>query len=122
MKIWSVLEPKEKKSFIFFISLIAVTALVELLGIGLILPFTSMIMNDSSNIFPNFFNFDFVINLEKKLLIYYFCLTLLIIFLLKNVYLGFFYFYEGVFLNSTIHNISTRIFKKILDNQLVSKQ
>ena len=66
MKIWSVLEPKEKKSFIFFISLIAVTALVELLGIGLILPFTSIIINDSSNIFPNFFNFDFVINLEKS--------------------------------------------------------
>ena len=122
MKIWSVLEPKDKKRFIFFISLIVVTSLVELLGIGLILPFTSMIINESSNIFLNFLDFDFIVKLKKELLIYYFCITLLIIFLLKNIYLGFFYFYEGVFLNSTIHNISTRIFKKILDNQIIDNQ
>ena len=118
MKIWSVLDQKEKKRFIIFIFLIVITALVELLGIGLILPFTSMVINSSSNIVQEFLNVRLNLYLEKELLIYYFCFLLIAIFLLKNIYLGFFYFYEGVFLNSTIQNVSSRIFKRVLDNQL----
>ena len=122
MIIWSVLEQKEKKSFIIFIFLIVITALVELLGIGLILPFTSMIINNSSNIVQEFLNVRLNLYLEKELLIYYFCFLLFVVFLLKNIYLGFFHFYEGVFLNSTIHNVSSRIFKKVLDNQINNDQ
>ena len=122
MIIWSVLEQKEKKSFIIFIFLIVITALVELLGIGLILPFTSMIINNSSNIVQEFLNVRLNLYIEKELLIYYFCFLLFVVFLLKNIYLGFFHFYEGVFLNSTIHNVSSRIFKKVLDNQINNDQ
>jgi ATP-binding cassette, subfamily B, bacterial PglK len=118
MKIWSIFETREKKKFIIFLLLILLATLVELLGIGLILPFTSMIVNDTSNFYSFFLKFNFIKNIEKENLKYYFCLVLLIVFLLKNLYLGFFYYYEGVFLNLMIHNISIRIFKNILDNQL----
>lgn len=122
MKILSILETREKKKFFIFLLLILLTALVELLGIGLILPFTSMIVNENSNFFSFFLKFNFFEILDKNTLKYFFCLFLLSVFLLKNLYLGFFYYYEGIFLNSTIHNISTRIFKKILDNKLKSSK
>ena len=89
-KVYLTLPHNQRKNFFFIIFLIIFQVFLEMLGIGLILPVISIILD------PNFFyeKIDFLnlkkYNLEETSLIYLSLFFLLAIYYLKNLYLIFF--------------------------------
>ncbi len=119
IKIWKILEKGEKKKLIILIFLIILSVLFELLSVGLILPFTSIVLNDSSHFLNIFTSIGFFKDLNNTHLTYLVCILILSVFLLKNIFLSLFYYFEGYFLNTTIHNTSTRIFRNIIESNFI---
>ncbi|PDH18202.1 MAG: hypothetical protein CNB62_01725 [Pelagibacterales bacterium MED-G44] len=119
LKIWKILEKVERKNLVILLFLIIFSVLFELLSIGLIIPFTSIVLTESSHFSSFFNNFEFLKNLNNTQLTLFVCFIILLVFLIKNLFLSFFYYFEGYFLNSTIHNTSSRIFSNIIKGKLV---
>ena len=119
LKIWKILEKAEKRNLIILLFLIIFSVLFELLSIGLIIPFASIVLTESSNFSYFFTNFELLKNLNNTQLTFVVCSTILLVFLLKNLFLSFFYYFEGFFLHSTIHNTSLRVFSNIIKSKLV---
>lgn len=118
-KIWEILEKVEKKNLIILFFLIILSVLFELLSISLVLPFTSIVLSESSHYSYILDNIKFLKGLNKTHLTYFVCLSILLVFLMKNLFLSFFYYFEGYFLNSTVHNTSSRIFRNIIKSNLI---
>lgn len=110
-KVYLTLPHNQRKNFFFIIFLIIFQVFLEMLGIGLILPVISIILD------PNFYyeKMDFLnlkkYNLEEISLIYLSLFFLLVIYYLKNLYLIFFSWIRNRF--------STNVWVSI-SNQLVS--
>ena len=98
-KIWEILEKVEKKNLIILFFLIILSVLFELLSISLVLPFTSIVLSESSHYSYILDNIKFLKGLNKTHLTYFVCLSILLVFLMKNLFLSFFYYFEGYFLN-----------------------
>ena len=82
--------------FILFILLLFGT-LVEMIGIGSIPVFAIAIVEPDKILqnLPDFINFNFVKDVDNKQLTFYISILILIIFLFKNIYLGFINFFSG---------------------------
>ena len=108
-KVYLTLPHNQRKNFFFIIFLIIFQVFLEMLGIGLILPVISIILD------PNFFyeKIDFLnlkkYNLEETSLIYLSLFFLLAIYYLKNLYLIFFSWIRNRFSNNVWVSISNQL-------------
>ena len=109
--IYSLLTVKEKKNYKFLIVLMFFAMLFETLGIASIIPMINLFTNQSSEItFVNkFFN-----NTPKNNLIIIFISFIFLIFLLKNLYLTFYYYLESKFTYNVRYNLGSRLFNYYL--------
>jgi ABC-type multidrug transport system fused ATPase/permease subunit len=86
---WLLLDYKKRRTFIFIIFLVIIQTFLEMLGIAVIIPFVSYLLNP--NLIENFFflnNFLFSINLDDNSnLIFFVCSFFFLIFLIKNIFL-----------------------------------
>ena len=112
-KIIAILNIHQKKKFfnLFFLSLIAM--FLELIGISLIIPIIYTLLGD--NFFSTYpqliFLNEFLGYPDKSTLILYLLSFIFFIYLIKNIFLTFFLWYESKFINSTRETISYSLFK-----------
>ena len=83
-KIIFILPKYWNKNIFYIISLTLLSAISELFGIGLIIPFLSLFLDKGNFIFEYFPAFK---DLGEETLILYFIFLLLIIFFFKNIFL-----------------------------------
>ena len=120
LKIFSILDKKQKTAF-FFLFLFGFFAMfLELAGITLVIPIIyTLIEDDFFNAYPRFeFINAFFLYPSKENLTIYFLLLILIIYILKNTFLTFFQWYESKFLNTTRENISHKLFDNFLNKDI----
>ena len=118
LKIINLFSYKEKIIIFFLLFFISFGALLEIISIAFIVPFTSLLLNNTdflSNKFINFF-FPNLINIKLNYLIFYFGFFLCLIFLFKNTYLLIVNFIAHRFIYTKYQNLGSKIFEKYLKN------
>ena len=120
-KIWTILSKKNKKKAIILFSLIIISAFLEVLGIGLIVPFTIFLLEEQFIgkflLLDNFIN-TFFSDYSRNKLIQFSLLLLLIIYIFKNLYLIFLSKYESKFSWGINSEIQRRLFNYYIGQKL----
>lgn len=114
-----ILTKSEKKQFFFLALLVFFSVFVELLSLGLILPVTSYIFTDNSVFNDYLKDIIFFENLSKNQIINILLIILTSAFLIKNLFLAYFYYYENFFLYKTTQNISVKLYKITLFKNII---
>lgn len=113
---WHIQEPEEKKaaSVLFFMMLLGM--LLECLGIGIILPILSLLLDEELvGKYPEFARFvEWIGNPSHEGLIVVLFGVLLILFILKNLFLLYLAWRQSTFAYSVIGNLSTRLLTNYL--------
>ena len=113
--IWQCLLPKEKKGSILLSGLMILAMLFETLGIGLIIPIINILINpDDVRDFLASMNMSFFANLSDIHLAIMLMSSICIFYLLKNLYLFFFIWWQMKFATEVRISLSTRIYKNYL--------
>ena len=119
--VWkSLTSPLRVKSIILLI-LILISTILEVLGIGLIVPVVLFLIED--DIFSKYPSLYVVVNYfftnpDKIDFIKFGLIILLLVYFLKNSFLTFFAYYESKFVNGVKSSISNRLFKYYLYQDL----
>ena len=115
-KLLLILTKKERIFFVFLVFGMFVTMVFELLGLSLVIPLAYGLTQE--NIFEKF---SFLENIQQllnypdiKTIIFLSLVLFLLVYVLKNIYLVFFYWFEGKFISITRQNISSRLYKNFL--------
>ena len=117
LKIFKELDKKFQKRTMVLITLMFFAGLLEMIGISLILPLLSLLTGtlDSQSNFLNYLeSFYKLIDLERDQLIMLFIFTLSLLYVLKNLYLGFIYYLQTKF----IRDFQIKLGKKLLNAYL----
>ena len=110
--IYSILNKKEKKNFKLLILMMFFAMILETIGIASILPVINLLTNKSTNIF--FINDSLFNGLSERNLILLFSSVILFIYLIKNLYLMYYYFLESKFSYNVRFNLGARLFNHYL--------
>jgi ATP-binding cassette, subfamily B, bacterial PglK len=98
-KVWLLLSNTHKRKFIFLLILVLILSFLELLGVGLIIPFLMILIDASYQDYSIINKMIILFNLtDEKKLIVFFLIIILIVFLIKNI------------LNIFIFHIKNKIF------------
>jgi ATP-binding cassette, subfamily B, bacterial PglK len=107
-KINLLLNNKEKKKIIFFIPLTLLLVFLETLSIGLIIPIISYLLENK-----NFINYDFlnpfIESIPRTNLIIYLLISLIVVYLVKNLYIIFYNWSRMLLANSIQLRISSQL-------------
>tara|TARA_X000001036_G_scaffold178618_1_gene169111 strand:+ start:6035 stop:7756 length:1722 start_codon:yes stop_codon:yes gene_type:complete len=115
-KIWEVLIPEEKNKSLILLLVLIVSMLMEVLGIGIFLPFMSaLIDNELFKTFPVLKNFDYFNNInDRTSLIISLTLLLCFVFFIKNLFLIFSTWLKAKYLADFNRRLSYDLFKLYL--------
>ena len=103
---------KQRIGFVFFFFLSLVGMLLELLGIGLILPFLEILTSGEDNLgYSKYFEMINIKTISNEQLIFYLILFLLSIFTLKSIFLTFVSYKQFQFLSDLKTEISDKLFR-----------
>ena len=115
-KLLLILTKKERIFFVFLVIGMFLTMIFELLGLSLVVPLAYGLTQE--NIFEKF---SFLENIQQLLnypdietIIFLSLVLFLLVYVFKNIYLVFFYWFEGKFISITRQNISSRLYKNFL--------
>tara|TARA_B100000989_G_C19523228_1_gene465364 strand:- start:38 stop:1783 length:1746 start_codon:yes stop_codon:yes gene_type:complete len=103
------------KLYLLFLILI-ISSFMEMLSIGTI-PILALAIVDTEqfiSLLPNNIKINFLINLEKSYLIFLLCIFIGIVFVLKNIILALFVYFQQHFIKSIKIHISNTLIKKYL--------
>lgn len=111
---WKILEKKQRLNSIFFFVLVTISIFLELLGIGMVFPIIGLILDENFlNDLP-FLNKTFFNNFEHYSLITFLLLSLFLIFLAKNLFMLFFYWWQNSFTTKTSVSLAKKLYSKYL--------
>ncbi len=110
--IYSILTKGEKQNFKLLILMMFFAMILETLGIASILPIINLLTNQSTNI--AFINNDILNNFTEKNLVLILSCVILVIYLIKNLYLTYYYFLESKFSYNVRFNLGARLFHHYL--------
>jgi len=115
-EIFEVISLKRRKKLILIFFLLAASGFLETLGIGLIIPLISEILNSSTDIFSikNFFYFK---GLTQQNLIINLIILIFFVYLFKGLYLTYLEFYIQKFSQNTRTEVSLKLYKKYINNK-----
>lgn len=86
LKVWFLLSNTHKRNFIFLLILVLILSFLELLGVGLIIPFLMILIDASYQDYSIINKMIILFNLtDEKKLIVFFLIIILIVFLIKNI-------------------------------------
>tara|TARA_B100001059_G_scaffold236757_1_gene289824 strand:+ start:229 stop:1971 length:1743 start_codon:yes stop_codon:yes gene_type:complete len=109
---------KNKVHSLVCVVLILLGVLLEMLGIGLIIPILSTLTSENQNSFFDFKKVFYLLNFEKvpdkKNIILFFVIFLSIIYFLKTIFLHFLAWYQSKFINNLTAELKLRLFKKYI--------
>ena len=109
--------PKGWKKSIFYITILTLlNAVFELFGIGLVIPFLSVLLGETNTIVNDI---SFVKDLEKEYLILIFILIFLVIFTIKNMFLLFFQKIKINFSYDLAKAVSTKLYLRYLKKNFI---
>ena len=114
-KIFSLLEDKEKNQFLKLVILMFLASILETLGIASILPLINFLTDQEKSI--NFLE-NFFIDLTffgNNYMIFLICI-IFSVYLVKNIFLSFYYWFENRFSYNTRFNLGVRLYKGYLDS------
>ena len=117
IKIFKILEKKEKNFFYFLIFLSILVMLLEIIGLSLIIPIISLILSDDIIYkFPDLFEkISFFIEIEKNNLLQFFTILFVLFILIKNIFIFFFLFFQNLFLKNFDKKLSKKLFGTYLN-------
>ena len=111
--IWNFLDQKDKNNFILIVFLSILQGIFEMMGIAVIIPFMTMLLNPEGladlPIIGNLFDFNAFVITQKIVITS--CVILFLIFLLKNVLI----LSTNKFTYKFIFNLRTKIFSRLTD-------
>ena len=111
--IWNFLDQKDKNNFILIVFLSILQGIFEMMGIAVIIPFMTMLLNPEGladlPIIGNLFDFNGFVITQKIVITS--CVILFLIFLLKNVLI----LSTNKFTYKFIFNLRTKIFSRLTD-------
>ena len=113
--ILSLLETKEKIKFLKLVIFMLLASILETLGIASIFPLINFLTDQekSINFLDNFFiNFSFFESNYMILLIG----IIFLVYLIKNIFLSFYYWFENSFAYNTRFNLGVRLFSGYLNS------
>lgn len=115
--IFQLINSKEKKKLSFIILLMIFAAFLETVGIGLIIPAISILINGTDGflnikIFESFKQI--ISNFSDKELALYLFVALFLIFFIKSIFLAILYHIQYKFSSSVLERISKEIYSKIV--------
>ena len=109
---------KNKINSLVCVILILLGVLLEMLGVGLIIPILSTLTNEGQNSFFDFKKVFHLLNFEKipdkKEIILIFVFFLSIIYFLKTIFLHFLSWYQSKFICNLVAELKLRLFKKYI--------
>lgn len=112
-----LLNDKQKRYFSYFIFLSLVSSFLEVLSLGTIIPVLGSVLDP--DIFKDFFFYNWLVNfagnINNTLFTIYSILLLIIIFLLKNLFLSFFSWFNLYFINSIRISLSRQLYNLYLN-------
>ncbi len=112
---FSLLNKKEKISILFVFFLMIINSILEILSIGILIPFISILFEDNNySLFSNFFFGETLNKFLKTLTIKDTLMLIILVFLSKNLFILFYNFYLGKFAVKT----RLRIVKELYDKYL----
>ena len=115
-KINYILPKSFSKSIIYIVLFTLFNGLFELFGIGLIIPFLSVFLGDTSTIL---LDIPLLNSLDKEFLILVFIIIFLIIFILKNIFLLFFHKIKINFRYELAKELSAMLYLKYLKKNYI---
>ena len=115
-KSWKIISDRSRSRLKIYLVLIFFVSILEVVGISLIIPIIGAVSNDFSNSNPIIFEYIFkYFNLENQLEIIIFLLTCFIFFILiKNIFVGFFYYFESYVSENIQVETSQKLFSHYL--------
>lgn len=115
-KIYKIFSRKEKILLLFFISLLSIGAFLEIIGLILIIPFTSLLLNKKeflqNEYLPNFITNLYDLGVIE--LIYLFGILLIIFYVTKNIYLSIINYLSFQFIYKKYRRLAKTLFLKYL--------
>ena len=117
IKIFKILEKKEKFFFYFLIFLSILVMLLEIIGLSLIVPIISLILSDDIIYkFPDLFEkISFFIEIEKNNLLQFFTILFVLFILIKNIFIFFYLFFQNLFVKNFYKKLSKKLFGTYLN-------
>ena len=113
--ILNLLNKKEKISILFVFFLMIINSILEILSIGMLVPFFSTLFENSNfSFFSNFFFNDALNNFLKSLTIQDTLLLIILVFLSKNLYILFYNYYLGKLVVKIRLRIVNELYRKYL--------
>lgn len=112
--IFFILERAEKVNFFKLSILMIISSVLETIGIASIFPLINFLTDNNTNF--DFFDQLGINKLDIEINLRILIMGIFIIYLLKNIYLGFFYWFENKFSYSTRFNLGNRLFSKYLNS------
>jgi len=117
-KIIRLLNNREKNKFKLLIFLMFFAVIFETLSIGIIIPLINYFVYDSTFLLQslNLENFLLTTNLSDENILVFILLSIVVIFLIKNIYMAFYYWFENKFAYKVRYDIGVRLFQKYLNS------
>ena len=117
-KIFKILTRKDKKNFIFSLILLQFKSVIEVLGIGLIIPILHFMTNhqDLNYIFKYL---PFLESYRREQLIFFFIAVFISVYLLKTLYVIFYNIWINKFTNNLSVGLTQRVLKQYLEKDYI---
>lgn len=115
-RIFKILNPKEKRSlFLVFLFTLFVT-LLEMISLASIPLYVTSILDPDKlmNYISNYEIFNFLLEFNNHKIIIWISFLLIVVFIIKNLLLGFFFIFNGIFLRKLNSRISRTMFENYL--------
>ena len=113
-----LLSIKDKINFYFLIAASTINVFLELLSIGMVIPLIGILLNpdkvlsELNNYFPDLKIFNDFLNLELSSYLLYFLVIFFSIFLLKNIFIFFYFYYQNKFVQKIEADLAKRLLEK----------
>ena len=118
-KILYLFDTVDKKNFSILLIMMVVATFFEILSIGLLVPFVSILLNDNYLEQYNFIKdyLPFIIGIEKANLIYLSLVIFFCVFLVKLLFMNLFVVSKNIFLYKFSHKTAEKLFKSYLSRK-----
>jgi len=116
IKIFKILDKKEKYFFYFLVFLSILVMFLEVIGLSLIIPIISLILSDDIiNKFPDLFEkISFFIEIEKNKLLQFFIILFVLFIIVKNIFIFTYLFLQNLFVRNFDKKLSSKLFSNYL--------
>ena len=117
-KTLEILTTKDKKNLVISFVLLIIKSILEVLGIGLIIPILSFITNQNKSYF--FYDYlPFLQKMSNQEFIFFLVFIFIFVYLIKNIFLVFYNFWSARFIHNLSLSLVIRVLKKYVNKNYI---